>query len=55
MANTGILQVLDSERLYQRASSDLVEARAQQLLSIARLYVATAGGWTTAQVASDAR
>lgn len=55
VGNAGILQVLDSERLYQRASSDLVEARAQQLLSIARLYVATAGGWTTAQVASDAR
>jgi NodT family efflux transporter outer membrane factor (OMF) lipoprotein len=47
VGNSGILQVLDSERLYQRASADLVMTRAQQLLHIARLYVATAGGWTT--------
>jgi NodT family efflux transporter outer membrane factor (OMF) lipoprotein len=47
VGNSGILQVLDSERLYQRASSDLVAARAQQYLNVARLYVATAGGWTT--------
>jgi len=45
---SGILQVLDSERLYQRASSDLVTARAQQYVDVARLYVATAGGWTHA-------
>ena len=46
VGNSGILQVLDSERLYQRASADLVDARAQQYLNLARLYVATAGGWT---------
>lgn len=46
VGNSGILQVLDSERLYQRASADLVEARARQFVNVARLYVATAGGWT---------
>jgi NodT family efflux transporter outer membrane factor (OMF) lipoprotein len=45
VGNSGILQVLDSERLYQRASADLVEARARQYLNVARLYVATGGGW----------
>lgn len=47
VGNSGILQVLDSERLYQRASSALVVARAQQYLDVARLYVATAGGVRT--------
>ena len=45
VGNSGILQVLDSERLYQRTSADLVDARARQYLNVARLYVATAGGW----------
>ena len=45
VGNSGILQVLDSNRLYQRATSSLVEARARQLRNVARLYVATAGGW----------
>jgi len=45
VGNSGILQVLDSERLYQRASADLVMARSTQYLNVARLYVATAGGW----------
>jgi NodT family efflux transporter outer membrane factor (OMF) lipoprotein len=54
VGNSGILQVLDSERLYQHASADLVDARAQQYLNVARLYVATAGGWIApaAQTAS---
>ncbi|QJU60092.1 efflux transporter outer membrane subunit [Sphingomonas sp. AP4-R1] len=47
VGNSGLLQVLDSERLYQRASADLVTARSIQLLNVARLYVATAGGWIT--------
>lgn len=47
VGNSGILQVLDSERLYQRASADLVMARSNQYLDVARLYVATAGGWTS--------
>ncbi len=46
VGNTGLLQVLDSERLYQRARSAMVEAQARQYLNVARLYVATAGGWT---------
>lgn len=46
VGNSGVLQILDSERLYQRASSNLVEAQARQYLNVARLYVATAGGWT---------
>jgi len=46
VGNSGILQVLDSDRLYQRARSALVEAQARQFLDVARLYVATAGGWT---------
>lgn len=48
VGNSGILQVLESERLYQRATSNLVEAKARQVLNVARLYVATAGGWTGA-------
>jgi NodT family efflux transporter outer membrane factor (OMF) lipoprotein len=46
VGNSGILQVLEAERLYQRSSNGLVLARARQFLNIARLYVATAGGWT---------
>lgn len=46
VGNSGILQVLESERLYQRASNGLVLARTRQFLNVARLYVATAGGWT---------
>ena len=46
VGNSGILQTLDSERLYQRATSSLVESRARQFLNVARLYIATAGGWT---------
>jgi NodT family efflux transporter outer membrane factor (OMF) lipoprotein len=45
VGNSGILSVLDAERLYQRAELALVEARGRQYLNIARLYVATAGGW----------
>jgi NodT family efflux transporter outer membrane factor (OMF) lipoprotein len=45
VGNTGVLQVLDSERLFQRANTDLVLAQTRQFLNVARLYVATAGGW----------
>ncbi|WP_019515164.1 efflux transporter outer membrane subunit [Sphingomonas sp. Mn802worker] len=48
VGNSGVLQVLESERLYQRASNGLVVARTRQFLNVARLYVATAGGWTGA-------
>ncbi|HVI97855.1 MAG TPA: efflux transporter outer membrane subunit [Sphingomonas sp.] len=46
VGNSGVLQILESERLYQRARSAMVEAQARQYLNVARLYVATAGGWT---------
>ena len=46
VGNSGILQVLESERLYQRSRNGLVLARTRQFLNVARLYSATAGGWT---------
>lgn len=46
VGNSGVLQVLDASRTYQRARLALVEARSRQYLNVARLYVATAGGWT---------
>lgn len=45
VGNSGILQVLDASRSYQRARLALVEARTRQYQNVARLYVATAGGW----------
>ena len=53
VGNTGILQVLDTQRLYQQAQAALVDARGRQLLDVARLYVATAGGWTGAVSLQD--
>jgi NodT family efflux transporter outer membrane factor (OMF) lipoprotein len=46
VGNSGILQVLESQRLYQRARLALVDDQQRQYLNVARLYVATAGGWT---------
>ena len=46
VGNSGILQVLDASRSYQRAKLAQVEARSQQYLDAARLMMATAGGWT---------
>jgi outer membrane protein TolC len=40
-----LLQILDSQRLYEQARMGLVDMRAQQFVNVARLYVATAGGW----------
>lgn len=45
VGNSGILQVLDASRAYQRARLELLAARARQYQNVARLYVATAGGW----------
>lgn len=45
VGNSNVLQVLDSERIYQRTLSGSVEARARQYRNVARLFVATAGGW----------
>jgi NodT family efflux transporter outer membrane factor (OMF) lipoprotein len=52
VGNSGILQVLDASRTHQRARLALVDAQARQYLNIARLYVATAGGWTGPAVAT---
>lgn len=45
VGNSGILQVLDASRSYQRAQLGLLETRTRQYQNVARLYVATAGGW----------
>ena len=46
VGNSGILQVLDANRTWQRARLALLDARARQFQNVGRLYVATAGGWT---------
>ena len=45
VGNSGILQVLDANRSYQRARLSLLESRIRQYQNVARLHVATAGGW----------
>lgn len=45
VGNSGVLQVLDASRAYQRAQISLLEVRARQYVNIARLHAATAGGW----------
>jgi NodT family efflux transporter outer membrane factor (OMF) lipoprotein len=45
VGNSDVLQVLDASRGYQRARLALVDAQARQFVNVARLYVATAGGW----------
>ncbi|SFG27954.1 efflux transporter, outer membrane factor (OMF) lipoprotein, NodT family [Novosphingobium sp. CF614] len=45
VGNSGILQVLDASRSYQRARLSLLDTRIRQYQNVARLYVATAGGW----------
>lgn len=45
VGNSGVLQVLDASRSYQRAQISLLEVRARQYMNVARLHSATAGGW----------
>jgi len=45
VGNSGILQVIDTNRSYQQAKISLLEAKANRYQNLARLYVATAGGW----------
>lgn len=45
VGNSGILQVLDANRAYQRAQLSLLASRARQFYNVARLHAATAGGW----------
>lgn len=47
VGNSGVLQVLDANRAYQRAQLTLLDTRSRQYRNVARLYVATAGGWVT--------
>lgn len=53
VGNSGILQVLDASRTYQRSQMALVEARSRQYQNIARLFAATAGGWSGADGPDD--
>ncbi len=53
VGNSGILQVLDASRAYQRAKLSLLQARTQQYLNVARLHAATAGGWTESGAAPE--
>lgn len=46
VGNSGVLDIVDAQRVYQRAVSASVEASARQYLDSAQLFVATAGGWT---------
>jgi NodT family efflux transporter outer membrane factor (OMF) lipoprotein len=43
--NTGVLQVLDAERLAQQAQLGVVRAQAQRYLDTAQLFVALGSGW----------
>jgi NodT family efflux transporter outer membrane factor (OMF) lipoprotein len=54
VGNSGVLQVLEASRAYQRAELTLVDARSRQYLNVARLYAATAGGWTPDSAPADA-
>ncbi len=49
VGNSGVLQVIEASRSVERTRIALVDARARQFVNVARLYVATAGGWTEAQ------
>lgn len=46
VGNSGVLDIVDAQRVYQRAVSASVDASARQYLDSASLFVATAGGWT---------
>ena len=46
VGNSGVLQVLEASRTNQRAKLTLQDAQTRQFVNVARLYVATAGGWT---------
>jgi NodT family efflux transporter outer membrane factor (OMF) lipoprotein len=45
VGNSGILTVIEANRSWQQARLTLVDVEARQYENIARLYVATAGGW----------
>ncbi len=43
--NVGVLQVLDAQRLYERARLGYVQAQSQRFLDTAQLFIAMGGGW----------
>lgn len=51
--SVGVLQVLDSERLYQQARLGYVRAQAQRLKDTARLFAALGGGVVNATSAAE--
>lgn len=55
VGTSGILQVLDASRTWQRAQLSLVDARGRQYLNVARLYAATAGGWDPGGPVNEAK
>ncbi len=48
IGNSGVLQVLSANQTHERAELALIDAQGRQFLNVARLYVATAGGWLPA-------
>jgi NodT family efflux transporter outer membrane factor (OMF) lipoprotein len=46
VGNSGVLQVLDASRTAQQARLGMLDARSKQFIDVARLFLATAGGWT---------
>ncbi|MFM5932012.1 MAG: efflux transporter outer membrane subunit [Novosphingobium sp.] len=52
---SGVLQVLDASRGAQQARLAMLDARSRQYLNVARLYLATAGGWTTPDMTAPAQ
>ncbi|HXQ53469.1 MAG TPA: efflux transporter outer membrane subunit [Stellaceae bacterium] len=45
LGNTGVLQVVDAQRVVQQARLGFVRARAQRYLDTAQLFLAMGGGW----------
>lgn len=48
IGNSGVLQVLTANQIHERAKLAQIDAQGRQFLNVARLYVATAGGWLPA-------
>jgi NodT family efflux transporter outer membrane factor (OMF) lipoprotein len=51
IGNSGVLQVVTANQVNERSQLALIDAEGRQALNVARLYVATAGGWLPDQVA----
>jgi NodT family efflux transporter outer membrane factor (OMF) lipoprotein len=55
VGNTGIVQVLDAQRLQQLAELNLIRARAQRYVQTVNLFLAAGGGLSAAGAAGTAR